>query len=260
MNSLSRFFTAIFVQPIFNVLVWLYDVLPGNDVGLAIILLTIIVKVILYPFTVAQIKQQRALQELQPKIDEIRSRLKDSKEEQGRELMALYAREKVNPASSCLPLLIQLPVFIGLYQALTLGLKSQNFHLLYSFVPTPQSIDPTFLGFIDLSRPNYVLAIAAALIQFIQTKQILKPPAATVSAPPPEVAKSAGAKDENIAAMMNKQMTYFMPIMTAVIGFTLPGGLTLYWLVMSLLTLLQQWWLFKKMPPKMNPQLSGPQR
>lgn len=253
---MSHFFTLIFLQPILNLLIWLYDVLPGHDIGLAIILLTVIVKLILYPFTVAQIKQQRALQGIQPHIDEIRSRLKDDKEAQTREMMALYAKEKVNPAASCLPLLIQLPVFIALYQALRMGLSAKNLNLLYSFVPNPASVNVTFFGLFDLSKPNYALAIAAALIQYLQTKHILKPPAATVSAPPPEVAKAPGAKDESMAAMMNKQMTYMMPIMTAVIGFSLPGGLTLYWLVMSLLTLLQQWWLMRKMPPRMEPQLT----
>jgi YidC/Oxa1 family membrane protein insertase len=243
---MGTFFTTVFIQPILNLLIWLYNVLPGRDIGLAVIVLTIVVKLVLYPFTVSQIKQQRALQSLQPKIDEIRARLKGNKEEQSRELMALYAKEKVNPAASCLPLLIQLPIFIALYQALSMGLAAKSLDLLYSFVANPQTINTTFFGLIDLTKPSYVLAIAAAAVQFWQTKQILKPPAATVTQPPPEAVKTVGAKDESMAAIMNKQMAYIMPIMTAVIGFSLPGGLTLYWLVMSLLTVLQQWWLLKK--------------
>lgn len=255
---MSQFFTAVFLQPILNLLVWLYDVVPGQDIGVAIILLTIIVKILMYPLTHSQIKQQRALQGLQPKIDEIRKRLKDDKDGQARELMALYAKEKVNPAASCLPLLIQLPIFIGLYRALSVGLESKSLNLLYHFVPNPGHINTQFLGFMDLTTPSYVLAILAALIQFVQTKQILKPPAATVTSPPPEVAKSEGAKDESMATIMNKQMTYMMPVVTAVIGFSLPAGLTLYWLVMSLLTVAQQWFVMKKMPPKMVPQLQEP--
>ncbi|HEU0051430.1 MAG TPA: YidC/Oxa1 family membrane protein insertase [Patescibacteria group bacterium] len=254
---MAHYFTLIFVQPILNLLVWLYDVVPGQDIGIAIILLTILIKLILYPFTVAQIKQQRALQELQPKMDEIRSRLKDNKEEQAKELMALYAKEKVNPAASCLPLLIQLPVLIALYQALNLILKSKTLDLVYSFIPNPQFINPKFLAFLDLTKPNYVLAVLAAAVQFWQTRQILKPPAATVQSPPNEIAKTPGAQDESMATAMNKQMTYMMPIVTMIIGFTLPGGLTLYWLVMSLLTVLQQWWLMRKMPPKLSPQVKS---
>ncbi len=256
---LSQLFTTVLLQPILNLLIWLYNVIPGQDIGIAIILLTIVVKLVLYPFTIAQIKQQRAMQELQPKIDEVRSRLKDNKEEQAKELMALYAREKVNPAASCLPLLVQLPVFIALYRALRIGLTSESLSLLYRFVANPQHVDPRFLGLMDLTKPSYVLAIAAAIVQFIQTRQIMKPPAATITQPPAEVAKTTGAKDESMAAVMNKQMMYTMPIVTAVVGFTLPGGLTLYWLVMNVLTVLQQWWLMKKTPPKLTAQLAPPE-
>lgn len=256
---MSHLFTLIFIQPILNLLVWFYDVIPGHDIGIAIILLTIIVKLILYPFTVAQIRQQRALQELQPKMDEIRSRLKDDKEQQAKELMALYGQEKVNPAASCLPLLIQLPVLLGLYRALSIGLHSTSLDLLYSFVPNPQSINPNFLGFMDLTKPSYVLAVLAAVVQFFQARQMLRSPATKV-VPPPEVAGTKEAKDESMATAMNKQMAYVMPIVTMVIGFSLPGGLTLYWFVMSILTVLQQWLLLKKTPPKLQPQLTVPEQ
>jgi YidC/Oxa1 family membrane protein insertase len=251
----TTLFNTIFFQPILNLLVWLYVTVPGQDVGIAIILLTVVVKIILYPLTHLQIKQQRGMQELQPKIEEIRKRLKDDKEKQAAELMELYKKEKVNPASSCLPLLVQLPVFLALFHALQVGLQSQGLNMLYPFVPNPQSINAMFLGVFDLTQPNYVLAILAGLVQFWQTRQILKPPAATVTAPPPEVAKTEGAKDESMTAIMNKQMAFMMPIMTVVIGFTLPGGLTLYWLTMSLLTVAQQALVLKKMPPKIEPQL-----
>ncbi len=253
---MGSIFQTVLFQPILNLLVGLYDVVPGKDIGIAIILLTIFVKVVMYPLTKKQIEQQRALQAIQPKIEEIRSRLKDNKEQQAQELMELYKREKVNPAAGCWPLLIQLPIFIALYQALSSGLNSQGLNLLYPFVPNPQQIDPMFLGFLDLTKPSYVLAIAAALVQFWQTKQILKPPGATVAEPPKEAEGTQGAKDESMAAMMNKQMAYTMPIVTAVIGFSLPGGLTLYWLVMSILTVVQQAVVLKRIPPRLDPQLA----
>ncbi len=245
---MSHLFTVFLLQPILNLLIWLYGFLPGHDIGFAIIFVTIIVKTILYPLTQAQLRQQRALQALQPKIEEVRTRLKDDKEGQARELMALYAKEKVNPAASCLPLVVQLPVFIALYQALSIGLKSTDFgNLLYPFVANPHTINTRFLGLLDLTHPSYVLAILAALVQFWQTRQMLKPPGA-ITPPPEAVAKSDGAKDESMSAMMNKQMMYMMPVLTAVIGFSLPGGLALYWLTMSVLTVAQQAWLLKKHP------------
>jgi YidC/Oxa1 family membrane protein insertase len=241
---MSQLFNEVFTRPILNLLLWLYDVVPGRDFGIAIILLTIIVKIVLYPLAVQQIKQQRALQALQPKMDEIRKRLKDDKEAQSKELMALYQAEKVNPAASCLPLLIQLPVFLGLYHALQTGLHAQWANLLYAFVPNPGDISATLFGFVDLAKPNYVLAVIAAAIQFVQTRQMLVPKGAATT-PPAEVKDAPGAQDESMSTMMNKQMMYVMPIVTMVIGFGLPGGLTLYWLVMSLLTVLQQWYMLK---------------
>ncbi|MEI7512835.1 MAG: YidC/Oxa1 family membrane protein insertase [Candidatus Uhrbacteria bacterium] len=252
---IGNLFNAIFFQPILNLLVWLYVTVPGQDIGIAIILLTVVIKLLLYPLTHLQIKQQRAMQSLQPKIDEIRKRLKDDKEKQAAELMELYKKDKVNPVASCLPLLIQLPVFIALFSALKTGLQSQGLNMLYPFVANPQTINVLFLGIFDLAKPNYILAVLAGAVQFWQTRQIMKPPAATITVAP-EVTGAEGAKDESMTAIMNKQMMYMMPIMTIVIGFSLPGGLTLYWLVMSLLTVAQQWLVLRSAPPKIEPQLS----
>ncbi|MBP9869808.1 membrane protein insertase YidC [Patescibacteria group bacterium] len=250
-------FNTIIFQPILNLLIWLYNVIPGNDMGLAIIALTIIVKVVLYPFTAAQIKQQRALQDIQPKVDEIRKRLKDDKDTQAKELMELYKREKVNPASSCLPLLIQLPIFIGLFHALQEGLASRSLNMLYSFVANPGAINQMFLGAVDLSKPNIVLAVIAGGVQFWQSWQIMRKPS-PASPPPAEVEGSEGAKDEGMAAIMNKQMMYIMPAVTVLIGISLPGGLSLYWIIMGLLTVAQQaLFLRKPLPPKTEAQLSA---
>lgn len=249
-------FTTLVIQPILNVLVWLYNTVPGNDFGIAIILLTVLVKAVLYPFTMAQIKQQRALQLIQPKVDEIRQRLKDDKEAQAKELMELYKRDKVNPAASCLPLVIQLPIFIGLYRALRDGLSSQGLNLLYPFVANPGTLNTMLFGVVDLSKPNIVLAVLAGAVQFWQSWQMMRKPSPTTP-PPAEVAKTEGAQDETMASAMNKQMMYVMPIVTIFIGISLPGGLTLYWLTMSLLTVAQQAFFLKKpVPPKVEPQLS----
>ncbi len=253
---MNAIFITVLVQPILNVLVWFYNVVPGNDFGVAIILLTLLVKVVLYPFTMAQIKQQRALQQLQPKIDEVRLRLKDDKDAQAKELMELYKREKVNPASSCLPLVVQLPVFIGLYRALRDGIGSKGLDLLYPFVANPGTIHASMFGVIDLSKPQIVLAVLAGAVQFYQSWQIYKKPS-PATAPPADVKNTEGAKDESMAAAMNKQMMYVMPVVTIFIGSTLPGGLTLYWLIMSLLTVAQQTlFLRRPVPPEPKPQLS----
>lgn len=226
-------FNTILYQPLFNLLIWLYNVVPGHDIGVAIILLTIIIKLILYPFAHQSIKSQKAMQDIQPHMEEIKIKYKDKKDEQAKAMMQLYKDHKVNPFSSCLPLLIQLPFLIAVYQVFRNGLKSTSLDMLYPFIHNPGTINTMFLGFIDMNKPNLVLAVLAGLAQFWQAK--------TLMAKQPAKAPSADGKDASMTSIMNKQMLYFLPIMTVVIGATLPGGLALYWLVITLLTALQQW-------------------
>lgn len=245
---MGELFTQILTRPILNLLLWLYDVIPGKDIGIAIILLTVIVKLLLYPLAKKQIAQQKALQDIQPRIAEIQKAYKDDREGQARELMALYQKEKVNPAASCLPILIQLPIFIALFHVLRSITGTQDFHLLYSFVAQPGQIVPMLFHIIPLDKPNIPMAIIGGAVQFWQSKQMFARNAS--KEPPKDVQDKPGAQDEGMAAMMNKQMMYMMPIVTVVIGFSLPGALTLYWLVMSLLTVLQQWYMleYKRKP------------
>ena len=234
---MSQIFNLVFYQPILNLLVFLYNIVPGHDIGLAIIIMTIVIKLILLPLSKQSIKSQKALQELQPKIDEIKKKYADKKEEQGRAMMELYKQEKVNPFSSCLPLLIQLPFLWAVFMVFRAGLSGQSLNLVYSFVYQPEFINTVSLGFINLAKPNAVLAVLAGLAQFWQAKMM--------STKRPEI-KSEGAKDENMMAIMNKQMLYMMPALTVFIGLSFPGGLALYWLVTTLLTALQQLYLFKQ--------------
>lgn len=234
-------FNLIFYQPLLNLLVFLYNVIPGNDIGVAIIVLTIIIKLILYPFSIKSLKSQKALQELQPKIDEIKAKYKDQKEKLASEMMGLYKKEKVSPFSSCLPLLIQFPFLIAVYQVFRTGLSNGNLDLLYSFVQNPGELSAIAFGFLNLSEVNVVLAVLAGGAQFIQAKMLMaKKPAV----------KSPGSKDEGMMAIMNKQMLFLMPIMTIFIGVSLPSGLVLYWLVVTLLTVLQQFITFRHIDKK----------
>jgi len=234
---MSELFNLFLYQPILNLLVFLYNVVPGHDLGLAIVVLTIIIKLILYPFSQQSLRGQKALQEIQPKIEALKKQYQNDREKQARAMMELYKTEKVSPLSSCLPLLIQLPLLIAVYQVFINAIPAQSFDLLYPFVANPGQLNPISLGFIDLAKPNPVLAVLAGLAQFWQAKML------SVKKPPP---KMAGARDENMMAMMNKQMLLFMPVITVIIGLSFPGGLALYWFVLTLLTALQQLWMFKK--------------
>ncbi len=237
-------FNTILYQPLLNALIFLYDFLPGRDIGFAIIVLTIIIKAVLFPFNWKALKAQKALQELQPHLDELKAKHKDDKEGLAKATMELYKEQKVNPLSSCLPLLIQFPFLIAVYQAFRTGLASNDFNMLYSFVPNPGHVETVSLGLIDMGIPNILLAILAGGAQFIQTKMLsTKQPAKKINA----------SKDEALLANMNKSMLYVMPVMTIVIGMSLPAGLTLYWLITTLLTVVQQYFQFR--PKKNSPEM-----
>ncbi|MFA4937062.1 MAG: YidC/Oxa1 family membrane protein insertase [Patescibacteria group bacterium] len=237
-----QIFTTIFYQPLFNLLVWLYN-LTGSNIAIAIILLTVIIKLVLYPFSKQSLKSQKALQDIQPKINELKTKYKDDKEKMTKEMMALYKQEKVNPFSSCLPLLIQLPFLFAVFQVFRKGLNSDGFNLLYPFVANPGHIDPFIFSY-DLSHPIWIFGVLAGAAQYWQTKMLMHKKAAI---------KSEGAKDENMAAAMNKQMLYFMPVLTVVFGFSLPGGLMLYWFINTVLTIAQQYLMFGGKKEVINP-------
>jgi len=232
MNTL---FQTIFYQPILNLLVFLYNTF--GDLGLAIIFLTLIVKIILFPLSKKSIKSQKSLQDLQPKIDELKIKHKDDKQAQSVALMALYKENKVNPFSSCLPLIIQLPFFFAIFRVFKDGFAQNHLELLYPFVNNPEIINTITFGFLDLSEKNVILAVLAGLAQFWQGKMM--------HVKKPEI-KTDGSKDENMLSVMNKQMLYVMPVVTIFIGLSFPAGLTLYWFLTTLFTVGQQKLVFSK--------------
>lgn len=233
---MANIFQTIFYQPILNLLVFLYNTISFQDLGLAIIFLTLVIKAILWPLSQKSIKAQKYLQDLQPKIKELQAKYKDDKQQQSVAMMQLYKEHKINPFSSCLPLLVQLPFLFAVFKVFRDGLGNK-LDLVYPFVYKPETINTLAFGFLDLSKPNIYLAILAGLAQFWQAKMMMsKRPAV----------KTPGAKDEDMAAIMNKQMLYFMPALTIFIGWTLPGGLTMYWFIVTLLTAVQQLYVFKK--------------
>ncbi len=206
----------------------LYEYLPGHDFGIAVIALTVLIKFALYPLGAKGIKSQKSLSELQPRIKEIQLKHKDNKEEQTKAMMALYKEKKMNPFSGCLPVLIQLPILIALYRVFWKGFQPEQVALLYSFVPDPGVINAFFLGIIDLAKPNLILAVLAGIFQFFQVKMIS-----------PKT-KSKKKQDAGFSGQMQKQMQYFMPAFTIIILFRLPSAIGLYWIVITLFTIIQQ--------------------
>lgn len=233
---MGNIFTVIFYQPILNLLVFLYNTISFQDLGVAIILLTVVIKLILWPLGQKSIKSQKELQDLQPKIEALKKTYATDKVGLSQATMALYKDNKINPFSSCLPILLQFPFLIAVYQVFRDGLNSK-LDLVYPFITRPEVINSISFGFLDLNKPSVYIAILAGAAQFWQAKMMMtKSP----------VVKTEGSKDEGMAAIMNKQMLYFMPAITIFIGISLPGGLTFYWFILTVLTALQQLVVFKK--------------
>ena len=231
MNTITFLYREILYRPLFNGLIFLYNVIPGHDFGIAIIVLTIIIRFILYPLSRKATQSQKALQDLQPKIKEIQQKYKDNRQAQGQALMEIYKIHKINPASGCLTMLVQLPILLALFSVFRNGLKPESLSALYGFVANPGLVNKFFLGLMDLSAKSLPLAILAGLAQFVQSKML---------APP-----SQGLTTD-FASAMNKQMVYMFPILTVFIAAGLPAGLSLYWVAMTLFGIVQQYFTLKK--------------
>jgi YidC/Oxa1 family membrane protein insertase len=214
----------------------LYDYIPGRDFGVAIIFLTLIIRIILYPLSVKAVRSQKNLQKLQPKIQEIQKKYKDDKEKQAKETLNLYKTEKINPFSGLLLAIIQLPILIALYRVFWSGLNPKELSGLYGFVLNPGHINALFLHVIDLSKPNLVFAILAGITQYFQTKMLI---------PPKDNSKSQ-SKETDFSQVMQKQMTYFFPAFTVIILIGLPSALGLYWTISGLFSIIQQYFIFRK--------------
>jgi len=241
MEIFTSAFHTLLYQPLFNALIFLYQFLPGKDFGVAVIVLTIIIRIILYPLMLKSIKSQKALAELQPQIQEIQQKYKNDKEKQGKEMMALYQKEKINPLGGCLPFLLQLPILFALYRVFWKGLEPESMSSLYSFIPSPEAINPTFLGIINLAEPSLVLAVLAGILQFFQTKMLT---------PKNKKTPVKGDQMAQFSNMMQKQMLYFFPLFTVFILWKLPAAIGVYWTITALFSIFQQYLIMK--PQKEN--------
>lgn len=218
------FFKIIFYYPLLNLLVALYD--STGSFGLSIIFLTVFVRAFLFYFSKNAVISQKKMAELQPELKKIQEKHKDNKAEQTKAIMEFYKINKFNPFSSFLPILIQMPILISLYYVFLKGIKFIGAQDLYTFISLPQSIDFHFLGFFDLAHPSKILALLAGASQFLQSKYTMN------------IQKPAASGE--FSSIMNYQMMYFFPVLTFLIGLSLPAGLALYWIVGALFSVLQQ--------------------
>lgn len=225
---LSSIYQTLFYKPLFNLLLWIATYLPGHNLGWAIIILTILIRIVLYPLFLKSLKTQKSMNELQPKLQELRKRLKKDPTQQSKELLALYQKHHVNPFTSIILMLVQFPILIALFQVFRNGLDpTVTGSLLYSFVSFP-ALQFNFLGILNLSQPSFILAILTAVAQFFQTKMSL--------------AKTSPQKSKtDFSGFAQKSMLYFLPFITFMFLTNLNSAIGLYWITTTLFSIGQQY-------------------
>ncbi len=233
-------FETYLVQPLYNGFIYLVGIMPGGEVGLAIIALTFIIRIIFYPFFTASIRTQMGMQAVQGELDEINTKYKDNAPERAKHTMALFRKYKIRPFAGILALLVQIPIFIALYVAFfSEGLPAVNTELLYSFVSVPTTVNLLFLGFLDLMAPhNIILAALVAFSQYLVTHFSFarNKPSHTLS---PE--------KQSIHRMQKNMMLYFLPGLIGVISYTLPSAVGLYFMSGNVFSLGQEWLIGRQM-------------
>jgi len=238
---ISGLFNTFFYEPLYNGLIFLVSIVPGADIGIAVVLLTLIVKFILFPFTHKGTKTQAKLRTLEPDIKELKEKYNKDKQEQARQIMELYRKHGVSPFSGCATILVQLPVIFALYWVFWKGLAFDpallnsfeqvpgyintallNHDILYSFVHMPEFLKTHFLGLIDMTGKSIFLALLAGISQYFQIK-LSMPSTGKLSL------KSTGSLKDDLAQSMKFQMRYILPVFVVVFAYTISAAVALYW-------------------------------
>ncbi len=240
---ISAIFNAIFYKPLFNGLVFLVDILPNHDIGLAVIILTLIVRFIIFPLSHRATVTQVKIKQLEPDIKDIKDKFKKDNQEQAKKIMELYKKHGVSPFSSFITLLIQLPIIFALYKVFMTG-ASFDPNNLYSFISLPDVIHTKFLGLIEMTQKSYVLAGLAAISQYFQ-----------ISLSSPNIKKPSGPSQsfsDQLARSMSFQAQFIMPLIVFWIGLKFSSAVALYWTTMNIFAIVHEVFVRKKAEKILN--------
>ena len=227
----STLFRLILWQPLFNLLMVFYLYL-GHDFGVAIICLTALISLCLFPVQKKAFKSQIALQQIQPKLKEIQIKHKNNREKQAQAFLELYKSQKVNPFSGIFLLFLQLPILFALYRVFMKGLHQADLSNLYSFIPHPAVINPTFFGLLNLNHPSLILAIFVGLVSALQFK----------------ISSNLSLKKEKEtrSKSIQGQMSYIFAAFLVFLFARFPSALSLYLVVSGIFTIIQQYFVRKE--------------
>ena len=228
---------TLLYQPIYNFLIFIINNISFGDVGFAIVLVTIVVKLILAPLTRKSIRSQILMKKLEPELKQIKKDFPD-KEEQARKTFELYKKYKTNPFSGCLVILLQMPVIFALYYVFYNGL-SINESLIYSSVQIPTYLHTNFLGLIEMSSKSVVLGIIAGITQFIQgyLSSPIKPKEQDIDKKEPQTFQ------EQLSDSMQMNVKYILPVFIAFVAWRISAAVALYWIVSNIFTIVQEWYI-----------------
>lgn len=257
-------FNTLIVQPIFNLLVFIYAILPGHDFGLAIIIFTLVVRLLMWPLVKKQLHHTKKLRELQPELKKIKAAAKGDRQKESQLTMELYKERKVSPFATIGFTLLQFPILIGLYIGLRNLINDPNqlVTFTYPFVrdlswikqvaADPSLFDPTFFGLVDLKRaaltngvwyfPALILVIGSAVTQYLQSKQLMPSPKDGRGLR--QILKDAStgkqADQAEMQAATGKFTTLMIPGLIFVVTLGIASALSLYWFVGGLIAYVQQ--------------------
>lgn len=230
---------TVFYIPLYNGLIFLIGLLPGASVGSAVIVLTLLVKLLLFPLSQKASKFQLEMKAHEGEINQIKERFKNDKQAQGQEILKFYRQNKINPFAGILPLFVQIPIVIALYYVFYKGgLPAVDTTLLYPFLSTPIAPDMHFLG-IDMGQKSLLLAILAGISQFLQAHFAM----------PPFKPKEKGTQpsfQDDLARGMQMQMKYFFPFFMAFVSYAVSGAVAIYFITSNLFAVGQELYLRRK--------------
>jgi YidC/Oxa1 family membrane protein insertase len=258
---MGSLFHTLLYQPLLNTLILLYLILFHNF-GLAIIALTLIIRLALIPLTMPALKAAQKMKELQPELEKLKKKYKNDKQAFAQAQLAFYKQHGANPAAGCLPQIIQIIILIALFQVFNQVIRTDDNilskinEILYPFLKLPPetTFNPRFL-YLNLTKPDVItlplkignfnlpplpgfFLILSALSQFLSSLMMM-PAAAAAQAQ----AQKTPSKQDDLTSSLQTQMLYLFPLMTLLIGLSFPSGLVLYWAVFSLSTMVQQYFV-----------------
>ena len=240
---IGQFFDTILIAPLVNALFLIYGIIPGHDFGVAIILLTILIRLILWPLASKQLHSQKKMQSLQGDISKVKIKAGGDKQKEQAMLMELYKEKEVNPFSACLPAILQFPILIAMFVVFQKATGSidgvekllyepvKNLSYISSILSGQTAFNTTLFGLIDMAKPDPLLAIIAGLTQFVQVKMIT-----------PRKQKTDAADPQ---AKMTSFMNYTFPALTVFIAWGLPAALPTYWITTNFIAIFQQWLIMR---------------